>query len=175
MVYVYSSFQLELNLWASPVAQREIILLCVFYREVLQLKILSQSIVVSVVCFRIPPSVYCRDFLYVICFLFYAVPNCKHATSNFPFPSSKPCLFFWNAYKHVLMFWGAVTYMPLWDHAGFDRENWHLGDLMRKGSPSTLQTWKMPSYCPIEWVWATPRQNEAYSVILWWCGWTFFE
>ena len=48
---------------------------------------------VSVVCFRIHPSVYYRSFIYVICFLFYAVPNCKHATSNFPFSSSKPCLF----------------------------------------------------------------------------------
>lgn len=172
---MFSSFQLELNLWASPVAQWEIILQCVCYREVLQLKILSQSIVVSVVCFRIPPSVYCRSFIYVICFLFYAVPNCKHATSNFPFSSSKPCLFSLECLQTHLDVLRSCHLHAVWDHTGFDRENWHLGDLMRKGSPSTFQTWKMPSHCPVEWVWATMRQNGAYSVILWWCGWAFFE
>lgn len=55
---------------------------------------LFQSDMVSVVCLMIPPRVYYQSFIYVICFLFYAVPNCKHATSNFPFSSSsKPYLF----------------------------------------------------------------------------------
>lgn len=123
---MFSSFQLELNLWASPVAQREIILQCVCYREVLQLKILSQSIVVSVVCFRIPPSVYCRSFIYVICFLFYAVPNCKHATSNFPFSSSKPCLFSLECLQTHLDVLRSCHLHAVWDHTGFDRENWIL-------------------------------------------------
>lgn len=59
-----------------------------------QLSVLLQCVKVSVVCFRIPSQVYYQTFIYVICFLFYAAPNCKHATSNFPSSSSfKPSLF----------------------------------------------------------------------------------
>lgn len=69
-------------------------LLCACQGEALQLNVLLQCVKVSVICFRIPSQVYYQSFIYVICFLFYAVPNCKHATSNFPFSSSfKPDLF----------------------------------------------------------------------------------
>lgn len=63
-------------------------LLCACQLEALQLNVLLQCVKVSVVCLRIPSQVYYQSFIYVICFLFYAVPNCKHATSNFPFSSS---------------------------------------------------------------------------------------
>lgn len=72
--------------------------------------------------------------------------------------------FLWNAYRHILMFWGSVTFVcaPPPPHLGMDQtelvcENWHLWDLMQKVSKPTWPYWEMPSHCSIDWMWATVR------------------
>lgn len=81
----------------------------------------------------------------------------------------------WNSYRHILMFWGAVTNVPLWDQTDFDCENWHLWDLMKKNPTSELQAWEVPSHCSIQRMQARLRQNDRCTTILWGCGWTFLK
>ena len=165
--YVYNSFPFELNLWTAY---------CVLARgRFYSLKFYPRTLLSlwSVLGFLLKFITRVLYMSFISYFMLFQIVNMPQVTSLFLLLPNL-IYFLWNAYRHILMFRGAVTYMPLWDQTDFDRENWHLWDLMRKGSTSTFQTWEMPSHCPIKWMWATMRQNVGYSVILWCCGWTFF-
>lgn len=132
-----------------------------------------QHVKVSVVCFRFLLK-FITSFIYVICFLFSAVPNFKHATSNFPFLLFNLIYFLWKCSQtHLGVLRSCRLCAPLRSDWFWP---WEWASLRSCGKWLPISILDLGNAIPLfHWVNVGHTETEWYAVVLWCCRGTFFK